>query len=117
MAIRSAVTVGWSGWLCGDFEISGEAVGLGYGKAFRFQPFQMELDCFPHSFFDLFLCCPSSNATIKVGREGGISCFSFFNNDQVSSHFAPACLNILFNVPGAKSSPDFPAMVISPDLS
>jgi hypothetical protein len=49
-----------------------------------------------------------SHASRKIGHVGGVVPVSFFDNYRVSHSVAyllsPACLRILFNVPGGKSS-------------
>jgi len=67
-----------------------------------------------HFAFDTISGRARGNATREIGRIGGIAGGSFLNNDQVATHFNPACFRILFCVPGARSSPGFPAMVTTP---
>jgi len=57
--------------------------------------------------------CDATRNVRRVCREAGLG---LLNDDQVLHGFKPACLRMLFNVPGAASSPGLPATVTSPGL-
>src|SRR5262245_20184878 len=63
---------------------------------------------------------PRGYASRKIRHVSGVVPVSFFDNYRVSHSIAyrlsPACLRILFNVPGGKSSLGFPATVTRPVL-
>nr|CAP48460.1 putative integron gene cassette protein [uncultured bacterium] len=85
--------------------------------AFFSKAIKVKFDRFLHRLFYFFARCSSSNATWEVWRKCRKSRVGFFNHDQIFHLFIPACLNILFNVPGAKSSFCFPATVTRPGFS
>ena len=62
----------------------------------------MEFDGVVHFAFDAVSRLTRGDAAGEIGRIGGIAGRSFFNDDQVPARFNPACLRILFCVPGAK---------------
>jgi hypothetical protein len=70
----------------------------------------------PHLSLDVVARTRGGNATGKVGRVRGEASASLLDYDQVFHGFNPACLRILFNVPGATSSPGLPATVTRPGL-
>src|SRR5437867_13051752 len=67
-----------------------------------------------HFAFDAVSRLARGDAAGEIGRIGGIAVRGFFNDDQVPAHFNPACLRILFCVPGARSSLGFTAIVTTP---
>jgi hypothetical protein len=69
-----------------------------------------------HLSLDFVARTPGGNATGKVRRVCGEASAGLLDYDQVLHGFNPACLRILFNVPGATSSPGLPATVTSPGL-
>ena len=80
------------------------------------KPFKVELDRFTHVLLGRLAGptgCHTTREIWRVGREPGPR---LLDDDEVSHGFSPACLNILFKVPGAKSSPGLPATVTTPDL-
>ena len=78
------------------------------------------LSNFRFRLFDAGACC---DAAWKVRHIGGIIAACVLNHHCVfhfSSAFKPACFNMLLNVPGAKSSDGFPAIVarlVQPEAS
>ena len=57
--------------------------------------------------------CDTTRNVRRVCREAGLR---LLDDDQILHGFNPACLRMLFNVPGATSSPGLPATVTSPRL-
>ena len=72
---------------------------------------EMELNCVPHGLLNLILVLTGCDTSGKIRRKRGISRFSFFHNDKILVHFKLACLRMLLSVPGARSSPGWPAPV------
>ena len=78
------------------------------------QAVEVEFNGVVHFAFDTVSRLARGDTAGEIGRIGGIAGRSFFNDDQVPAHFNPACLRILFCVPGARSSLGFPAIVTTP---
>src|SRR5204863_9166087 len=78
------------------------------------QAVEVEFNGVVHFAFDAVSRLARGDAAGEIGRIGGIASRSFFNDDQVPTHFNPACLMIIFCVPGARSSLGFPAIVTTP---
>jgi hypothetical protein len=79
---------------------------------------KVEGNCLPHVLFYFFAGVASRNASREIWGVGGKTSLRRFDNDQVFFHgFNPACFRILFNVPGAKSSPGLPGTVTRPSLA
>jgi len=77
----------------------------------------MKRDRVLHLSFNFLLCATCCNAARKVWRVRGITGRRPFDHDQVLHGFNPACFKTLFSVPGARSSPGFPATVTSPGFA
>src|SRR5438094_1022862 len=78
------------------------------------QTVEVEFNGVVHFAFDGVSRLARGDAAGEIGRIGGIAGRSFFNDNQVPTHFNPACLRIIFCVPGARSSLGFPAIMSTP---
>jgi len=84
-----------------NLAIRGVRSRLWNGFTSRTQTIKMEFDCIVHFAFDLRPCRSRSNTTWQVRRIRRIAGLGFFHDDEIAIHFNPACLRILFVVPGA----------------
>ncbi len=80
------------------------------------QALQVEGYGIPHVLLRFFPRGTGGDTAWQIGRKGGEAGLRFLDDNQVS-HFRPACLSTLFNVPGARSSFSLPAMVTKPGFS
>jgi hypothetical protein len=76
----------------------------------------MKRNCVLHLSLYFVAGTPGGDATRKVRRVCGEASFGLLDDNQILHGFNPACLRMLFNVPGATSSPGLPATVTSPGL-
>jgi len=74
----------------------------------------MKLNRVMYDFLNLLLGWSCRNTSINIRRIGRITSCGFLNYNQVFHLLDPACLKILFSVPGAKSWFGFPAIVTKP---
>jgi hypothetical protein len=110
----------WNTRLCCNFDVIDAAGWRRRWSAIFAKSGYMEFDCFAKNRLSFFDCGARGNTTRKIGHITGKIVFRLFNYDRVahiSPHFlSPACLRILFSVPGAKSSLGFPATVTRPSF-
>ena len=83
-------------------------------QALGFEAVEMKRNRALHLPLDFFARAPGRDATRQVRRVCGEAGLRLLNDDQILHGFNPACLRMLFNVPGATSSPGLPATVTSP---
>ena len=76
----------------------------------------MKRHCVLHLSLQFVARRPGGDATREVRRVCGEAGLGLLDDDQILHGFNPACLRILFNVPGAMSSAGLPATVTSPGL-
>jgi hypothetical protein len=74
----------------------------------------MKRDRFLHVSLNFTFRSSRRDASRKVWRVRRVTGRRPFDHDQVLHGFNPACFKTLFSVPGATSSPGFPATVTSP---
>ena len=74
---------------------------------------EMQFDRSAHCDLDFRLRCARGDATRQIRREGGVTGGRSLDDDE-NSHFRPACLRMLWRVPGARSSEGRPATVTNP---
>jgi hypothetical protein len=77
---------------------------------------KVHLDCLLHPLPGQIECPAGRDAPREVRDIGAISCTSSLVNHCVLHRFSPACLRMLFSVPGATSSAGCPAIVTLPGL-
>ncbi len=82
--------------------------------AFGAEPLKVEFDRLPHATLDLFPCGAGCDAALNVRRVGRKADWSLLYNNKDLHHLRPACLSMLFKVPGARSSLGLPATVTNP---
>src|SRR5207244_10137422 len=99
------------GW---DLDVRRRRVRFRNRKPFFPETVQMKRDGVLHLALNIVLRSGRRNASGKVGRVRRVTGRSLLNHDQVLHGFSPACFKTLFSVPGARSSPGFPATVTSP---
>lgn len=92
-------------------------VGLGRCQSLLTHAGQMQLDCLAHALLYCRLRRTGGNASRQIGRIRRESRWCLLHNDEDLHCLSPACLRMLFNVPGARSSPACPATVTSPGLT
>ena len=88
--------------------VLGEGVAFWDRKVVGEESLHVHLNGLVHVAFRLRASSPSGDAARKVGRVGGVVCPSLFDDDEKATHaqsfsFRPACLRMLFHVPGARS--------------
>ena len=81
-----------------------------------FQPFKVKRNCLANIFLNFAFRFPRGNATRKIRAIRGKVPRCSFNDYEIFAHCSPACLRMLFKVPGGKSWPDCPATVTRPGL-
>src|SRR6266478_3561627 len=93
-------------------------VWFGDRLSFLAQSVEVERNCLSHVMFHFFMGPASRNTSREIWRVGRKACFCRLDDNQVFFHdFNPGCFRILFNVPGARSSPGFPGTVTKPSLT
>src|SRR6185436_13929439 len=99
-----------------DHYIFGKCSGRRNGQAILDESFNMHLNGLIHIPLGLISRAARGDAPGQVRRVCRVILAGIFDNDEksVHVHFRPACLRMLLNVPGARSSPGFPAMVTRP---
>jgi len=81
------------------------------------QAIEVELDGLAHIVLDLCAAGAGGYASGQVRRIGGVTRARFFDDNEVFLHFFnPACLRMLFSVPGASSSFRLHGTVTNPFL-
>ena len=100
--------------LDGDLDVRGRRARFRKVHTFFFQAVQVERNRCLHLSLDIVAGTASGYAARHVGRVGRVSRCCRLDHDQVFHCFSPACFRTLFKVPGARSSPGFPATVTSP---
>ena len=94
------------------------ALGFSRRNAFtrRFQPVDVKLDGLLDKNDNFRASFRSCDAPRKVRHICSVSIFAFFDYDEIFHvlDFIPACLRILFSVPGGMSIPGFPDTVTVP---
>ena len=83
-------------------------------QPFRTHAFKMEGDRLSHLTFDVVACGPSCDAAVEIWRVRRETGRGVLHNDEIFHCFNPACLRMLLNVPGPRSSLGFPGTVTSP---
>ena len=76
----------------------------------------MKRDCLFDLSLDFVARVARCDTTRNIWRVCGETGLGLLDDNQVLHGFKPACLRMLFNVPGATSSPGLPATVTSPWL-
>ena len=79
-----------------------------------FQAFKMKRDGLANIFLNIAFRFSRSDTAREIGTIRGEVPLRFLNDDKIFAHFNPACFRMLFNVPGGKSWPSWPAMVTKP---
>ena len=86
--------------------------------SFFAQSVEVECNCLSHVMFHFFMGPARRNTSWEIWRVGGKACLCRLDDHQVFFHDVNlACFRILFNVPGARSSPGFPGTVTKPSLT
>ena len=99
-----------------DFSDRYEFCGRGgFGDCFAVLPhaFQVKFYGLTSEFLHFFDCLSGNAETRQIRSVCAPTCVRFFVDDEVF-HFSPACLRILFNVPGGMSTDGCPATVTVP---
>ena len=99
---------------CRDFAVGGPGSWLRNRGIRQPQTFDVELDRIMHLSLHFLPRAASSHATRQIRRISREAGGGPLNNDQISAHFSPDCLRMLFCVPGARSSPGLPGTVTKP---
>jgi hypothetical protein len=102
--------------LRGNLDVGRGTARLWNGHALGLEAVEMKRNRAFHLSLDFVARIPSGDATRKVRRICGEAGLGLLDDDQILHGFNPACLRMLFNVPGATSSPGLPATVTSPGL-
>lgn len=90
--------------LRGDFYDRGVRVRLWRGNAFGAHTLEVKLDGLAHGLLDRLTRRASRHATWHIRRIRRKTGRGLFYDNEQSHDFNPACLRMLFNVPGASSS-------------
>jgi hypothetical protein len=77
---------------------------------------EVELHRFANKLLYFIQCCTGDSKPRKIRRVRPPTCGRLLVDNQIF-HFSPACLRILFNVPGGKSTDGCPATVTVPGFA
>lgn len=97
-----------------NFAVGGPGSWLRHRAIRQPQTLDVELDRIMHLSLHFLPRAAGSHATRQIRRISRESGGGPLNNDQISAHFSPDCLRMLFCVPGARSSPGLPGTVTKP---
>ncbi len=90
--------------LRGDLDDRGVGVRLWRGKAFSAHALEVKLDRLAHGLLDRLPRRAGRHASGYIRRVRRKAGLGLFDDNEESHDFSPACLRMLFNVPGASSS-------------
>jgi hypothetical protein len=86
------------------------------GHALGLEAVEMKRNRAFHLSLDFVARIPGGDATRNVRPVCGEAGLGLLDDDEILYGFNPACLRMLFNVPGATSSPGLPTTLTSPGL-